>query len=47
MANAVDTRLTKLSSEYNATVEKLRKLRASKRKTPLSDAQVKSINEQI
>ena len=47
MANPVDTRLKKLSIEYNATVEKLRELRASKRNTFLSDADVKSINEQI
>ena len=47
MANPVDTRLKKLSIEYNATVEKLRELKESKRNTSLSDAQVKSINEQI
>jgi hypothetical protein len=47
MANAIDTRLKKLSSERNAAVKELRALKASKRDTSLSDAEVKSINDKI
>jgi hypothetical protein len=47
MANAIDTRINKLSEEYNATVKELRELRESKRKPSLSDAEVKSINDKI
>jgi hypothetical protein len=47
MANAIDTRLKELSSQYNAAVKELRELKASKRKTSLSDAEVKSINDKI
>lgn len=47
MANAVQTKLQKISGEYSAKVADIRKLEADKRKPFVTDAQVKTINEQI
>lgn len=47
MANAIKTKLQKLSGEYSAKVEKKRELEASKRKGFKSDSDIKEINEQI
>jgi len=47
MANAVRTKLQKLSGEYSAKVKDIRKLKEDKRKPFLTDTQVKTINEQI
>ena len=47
MANAVQTKLQKISGEYSAKVEDIRKLEADKRKPFVTDAQIKSINTQI
>jgi hypothetical protein len=47
MANAVQTKLQKISGEYSAKVTDMRKLEADKRKPFVTDAQIKTINEQI
>ena len=47
MANAVQTKLQKISGEYSAKVAEIRKLEADKRKPFVTDAQIKSINTQI
>jgi len=47
MANAVQTKLQKISGEYSAKVADIRRLEADKRKPFVTDAQVKTINEQI
>jgi hypothetical protein len=47
MADAVKTKLQKLSGQYSAKVEEKRKLEASKRKPFVTDAEVKTINEKI
>jgi hypothetical protein len=47
MANAVQTKLQKISGEYSVKVADMRKLEADKRKPFVTDAQVKTINEQI
>jgi hypothetical protein len=47
MANAIQTKLQKLSGDYSAKVKKARELEASKRKPFVTDAEVKTINEQI
>jgi hypothetical protein len=47
MANAVQTKLQKLSGQYSAKVEDIRKLKADKRKPFVTDAQIKTINQQI
>jgi len=47
MANAVKTKLQKLSGEYSARVADIRKLEADKRKPFVTDAQLKIINTNI
>jgi len=47
MANAVKTKLQKLSGQYSAKIAEKRKLEAEKRKPFITDAEVKTINEQI
>lgn len=47
MANAVRTKLQKISGEYSAKVAEIRKLEADKRKPFVTDAQIKTINTQI
>ena len=47
MANAVQTKLQKISGEYSAKVAAIRKLEADKRKPFVTDAQVKAINAKI
>jgi hypothetical protein len=47
MANAVQTKLQKLSGQYSAKVEDIRKLKADKRKPFVTDAQIKTINQKI
>jgi hypothetical protein len=47
MANAVRTKLQRISGQYSAKVADIRKLEADKRKPFVTDAQVKKINEQI
>ena len=47
MANAVQTKIQKISGEYSAKVAAIRKLEADKRKPFVTDAQIKSINAQI
>jgi hypothetical protein len=47
MANAIQTKLQKISGEYSKKVADIRKLEADKRKPFVTDAQVKSINTQI
>jgi hypothetical protein len=47
MANAIKTRLQKLSGEYSAKVEEKRKLEAKKKKPFVTDAEIKTINGQI
>jgi len=47
MANAVQTKLQKISGDYSAKVAAISKLKADKRKPFLTDAQIKSINIQI
>jgi len=47
MANAIKTKLQKLSGEYSAKVEAARELEAKKKKPFVTDTQVKTINEQI
>ena len=47
MADSVKTKLQKLSGDYSAKVTDIRKLEADKRKPFVTDAQVKTINEQI
>ena len=47
MANAVQTKLQKLSGEYSAKVDDIRDLKADKRKPFVTDAQIKTINQKI
>lgn len=47
MANAVQTKLQKISAQYSAKVAEIRKLEADKRKPFLTDAQLKVINTNI
>ena len=47
MADAIQTKLQKLSGEYSAKVKEARELEASKRKPFVTDAQTKTINEKI
>jgi hypothetical protein len=47
MANAVRTKLQKISGEYSAKVAEIRKLEADKRKPFVTDAQIKTINTKI
>jgi hypothetical protein len=47
MADAIQTKLQKLSGEYSAKVKEVRELEASKRKPFVTDAQTKAINEKI
>lgn len=47
MANAVRTKLQRISGQYSAKVADIRKLEADKRKPFVTDAQVKTINTQI
>lgn len=47
MANAVQTILQKISGEYSAKVQEARDLEAKKKKPFVTDAEVKTINEQI
>jgi hypothetical protein len=47
MANPVTTKLNQLSSQYSAKVKRLRELKEQKRKPFATDAEVKSLNEEI
>jgi outer membrane biosynthesis protein TonB len=47
MANAVQTKLQKISGEYSAKVADMRKLETDKRKPFVTDAQIKDINTKI
>ena len=47
MANAIKTKLQKISGEYSAKVKDKRDLEAKKKKPFITDAEVKTINEQI
>ena len=47
MANAVQSKLEKISGQYSAKVKEKRELEASKRKPFVTDAEVKAINEKI
>jgi len=47
MANAVQTILQRISGEYSAKVKEARDLEAKKKKPFVTDAEIKSINEQI
>ena len=47
MANAVQTKLQKISGQYSAKVAEIRKREADKRKPFVTDAQVKAINAKI
>lgn len=47
MANAIQTKLQKISGEYSAKVADIRKLEADKRKPFVTDAQIKVINTKI
>jgi len=47
MANAVQTKLQKISGEYSAKVADIRKLEADKRKPFVTDAETKDINTKI
>ena len=47
MANAVQTKLQKISGEYSAKVADIRKLEADKRKPFVTNDQIKDINTQI
>jgi len=47
MANAIQTKLQKISGQYSAKVEEVRKLREKKKKPFVTDAEVKTINGQI
>lgn len=47
MANAVQTKLQKISAQYSAKVDDIRELKAAKRKPFVTDAQIKTINQQI
>ena len=47
MANAVQTKLQRISGQYSAKVTEIRKLEADKRKPFVTDAQIKTINTQI
>ena len=47
MANAVQTKLQKISGEYSAKVKEMRELRESLRKPFVTDAEAKVINTQI
>lgn len=47
MANAVRTKLQRISGEYSAKVAEMRKLEADKRKPFVTDAQIKDLNTRI
>lgn len=47
MANAVQTKLQKISASYSAKVKEIRELEASKRRPFVTDAQIKTINTKI
>ena len=47
MANAIQTKLQKISGQYSAKVAEIRKLEADKRKPFVTDAQIKTINTKI
>ena len=47
MANAVQTKLQKISGQYSAKVAEIRKLEADKRKPFVTNDQIKVINTQI
>jgi hypothetical protein len=47
MANAIQTKLQKISGEYSAKVQLKRDLEAKKKKPFIKDAEIKTINEQI
>jgi hypothetical protein len=47
MASPVTTKLTQLSNQYSAKVKRLRELKEQKRKPFATDAEVKSLNEEI
>ena len=47
MANAIKTKLQKLSGEYSAKVKEARDLKESKRKPFVTDAETKTINQKI
>jgi hypothetical protein len=47
MANAVRTKLQKISGQYSAKVAEIRKLEADKRKPFVTDAQTRTINQKI
>lgn len=47
MANAVRTKLQRISGQYSAKVEEMRKLEAEKRKPFVTDAQLKDLNTRI
>jgi hypothetical protein len=47
MANAIQTKLQKISGEYSAKVADIRKLEADKRKPFVTDVEIKTINGQI
>ncbi len=47
MANAIKTKLQKVSGEYSAKVNDIRDLKEKKKKPFVTDAEVKTINEQI
>jgi hypothetical protein len=47
MADAIKTKLQKVSGEYSAKVKDIRDLRAKKKEPFITDAEVKTINEQI
>ena len=47
MANAVQTKLQRISGQYSAKVTDIRKLEADKRKPFVTDAQIKAINIKI
>ena len=47
MANPVQTILQRISGEYSAKVKEARDLEAKKKKPFVTDAEIKSINEQI
>ena len=47
MADAIKTKLQKVSGEYSAKVKDIRDLKAKKKEPFITDAEVKTINEQI
>ena len=47
MANAIQTKLQRISGQYSAKVAEIRKLEADKRKPFVTDAQIKAINTKI